>query len=57
MPRSTGQLLPRDLTRTYPRIVRGEGVSVYDAEGKRYLDAALSVSYAMIRSSHSEVST
>ncbi len=29
----------RDLTRTFPRIVRGEGVYLFDAEGKRYLDA------------------
>ena len=29
----------RDLTRTFPRIERGEGVYLFDAEGKRYLDA------------------
>lgn len=29
----------RDLTRTFPKIVRGEGASLFDAAGKRYLDA------------------
>lgn len=28
----------RKLTRRYPRIVRGEGCYLYDAEGRRYLD-------------------
>jgi adenosylmethionine-8-amino-7-oxononanoate aminotransferase len=28
----------RKLTRTYPRIVRGEGCYLYDAAGRRYLD-------------------
>ncbi len=29
----------RDLTRTFPRIERGEGVYLFDTDGKRYLDA------------------
>ncbi len=29
----------RKLTRRYPRIVRGEGCYLYDADGRRYLDA------------------
>ncbi len=29
----------RKLTRDFPRIVRGEGCSLYDEDGKRYLDA------------------
>ncbi|MBI5243648.1 MAG: aspartate aminotransferase family protein [Elusimicrobia bacterium] len=29
----------RKLNRTYPKIVRGEGVYLYDERGKRYLDA------------------
>jgi len=29
----------RDLTRTFPEIVRGEGVYLFDREGRRYLDA------------------
>jgi adenosylmethionine-8-amino-7-oxononanoate aminotransferase len=29
----------RKLTRTYPRIVRGEGCWLYDADGRAYLDA------------------
>jgi adenosylmethionine-8-amino-7-oxononanoate aminotransferase len=32
-------VLYRDLKKTYPTIVRGEGVYLYDAEGG-YLDAA-----------------
>jgi adenosylmethionine-8-amino-7-oxononanoate aminotransferase len=31
-------VLYRKLTRTYPRIVRGEGCYLYDADGRRYLD-------------------
>ncbi len=30
---------PRDLSRTYPTIVRGDGIYMYDDEGKEYLDA------------------
>jgi adenosylmethionine-8-amino-7-oxononanoate aminotransferase len=33
-------VLYRDLKKTYPTIVRAEGVYLYDAEGRRYLDAA-----------------
>jgi hypothetical protein len=33
-------VLYRDLTKVYPTIVRGEGVYLYDADGRRYLDAA-----------------
>ena len=29
----------RDLTRSFPRIVRGEGCYLFDDQGKRYLDA------------------
>lgn len=29
----------RDLKRTFPKIVRGEGAYLFDADGKRYLDA------------------
>jgi len=32
-----------DPTREYPRLVRGEGVYVYDDKGKQYLDAAAGV--------------
>ncbi len=32
------RLVTQDLNRTYPRIVRGEGVYLFDQEGKRYLD-------------------
>jgi adenosylmethionine-8-amino-7-oxononanoate aminotransferase len=33
------QVFYRKLTRRYPRIVRGDGCWLYDADGKRYLDA------------------
>ena len=33
-------VLYRKLTREYPRIVRGEGCYLYDAEGRRYLDGS-----------------
>ncbi len=32
-------VFPRDLGRTYPVLVRGEGVYVFDEDGNRYLDA------------------
>lgn len=33
-------VLYRKLTRDYPRIVRGEGCYLYDADGRRYLDGS-----------------
>lgn len=33
-------VIHRDLQRTYPTIVRAEGVYLYDADGKRYLDGS-----------------
>ncbi|HZS86049.1 MAG TPA: aspartate aminotransferase family protein [Chloroflexota bacterium] len=35
-----GRALLRDLYRTNPRIARGEGVYLYDEDGRRYLDGA-----------------
>ena len=34
------QLIVADYARAYPQIVRGEGVYLYDAQGRRYLDAS-----------------
>jgi adenosylmethionine-8-amino-7-oxononanoate aminotransferase len=34
-----GHVFYRKLTRTYPKIVRGEGCYLFDQDGKRYLDA------------------
>jgi len=34
------RVIQRDLNRTYPTIVRGEGVYLYDDEGKRYIDGS-----------------
>ena len=33
-------VLYRDLGRAYPTIVRGEGVYLWDAEGRRYIDGS-----------------
>src|SRR5579872_6432455 len=35
-----GRALLRDLYRSYPRIVRAEGVYLFDEAGRRYLDGA-----------------
>jgi len=35
-----GHVLYRRLAKRFPRIVRGEGCWLYDATGKRYLDAS-----------------
>jgi adenosylmethionine-8-amino-7-oxononanoate aminotransferase len=38
--RTGGQgIIPRDLTRRYPTIVRGEGIRLWDDEGREYIDA------------------
>ena len=34
------RVIQRDLNRTYPTIVRGQGVYLYDDEGNRYLDGS-----------------
>ncbi len=33
-------VIHRDLRRTYPVLVRGEGIYLYDAEGNRYIDGS-----------------
>ena len=38
--RPDSAVLYRDLKKTYPTVVRGEGVYLWDADGRRYLDAA-----------------
>src|SRR5215207_10670355 len=38
-PEST-RVIHRDLNRTYPTLVRGEGIYLYDDEGNRYIDAS-----------------
>ena len=35
-----GHVFYRKLTRSYPRIVRGDGCYLYDDDGKRYLDGS-----------------
>jgi adenosylmethionine-8-amino-7-oxononanoate aminotransferase len=40
MDATTSAVLHRDLHRVYPTIVRGEGVYLYDAAGRRYLDGS-----------------
>src|SRR5918997_6245613 len=34
------RVIHRDLNRTYPTLVRGEGIYLYDEEGNRYIDAS-----------------
>ena len=34
------RVIHRDLRRAYPKLVRGEGVYLYDDEGNRYIDAS-----------------
>ncbi len=34
------KVIHRDLRRTYPLLVRGEGIYLYDDEGKRYIDGS-----------------
>lgn len=37
---SSNNVIHRDLHRTYPTVVRGDGVYLYDADDKRYLDGS-----------------
>src|SRR5918994_5790726 len=34
------RVIHRDLNRTYPTLVRGAGIYLYDTEGNRYIDAS-----------------
>ncbi|MBI5878881.1 MAG: aspartate aminotransferase family protein [Chloroflexi bacterium] len=52
---SNGKLLPRDVTRLYPRIVRGEGCAIYDETGKRYLDAIAGIAVVNIGHGRAQV--
>ncbi len=52
---SKGRLLPRDVTRHYPRIVRGEGVNIYDDTGKRYLDAIAGIAVVNVGHGRTQV--
>jgi adenosylmethionine-8-amino-7-oxononanoate aminotransferase len=52
---SKGRLMPRDVTRHYPRIVRGEGVNVYDDTGKRYLDAIAGIAVVNVGHGRAQV--
>src|SRR5687768_4655271 len=45
----------RKLTRSYPRIVRGEGCYLYDDSGNRYLDAVGGAFVASLGHGNSEV--
>jgi adenosylmethionine-8-amino-7-oxononanoate aminotransferase len=36
---ATDRILPRDFRRTFPRIVRGEGIRLWDEDGREYIDA------------------
>ncbi len=45
---SSGHIFQRDLTRHYPMLVRGEGVYVWDDQGRRYLDSTSGISVSCI---------
>jgi adenosylmethionine-8-amino-7-oxononanoate aminotransferase len=47
--------MPRDVTRHYPKIVRGEGVNVYDDSGKRYLDAIAGIAVVNVGHGRAQV--
>src|SRR5207237_533661 len=34
------RVIHRDLNRSYPKVVRGEGIYLYDDEGNRYIDGS-----------------
>lgn len=55
MTQPKGRLMPRDVTRRYPRIVRGEGAHIYDDTGKRYLDAIAGIAVVNIGHGRSQV--
>ncbi|MGH2533080.1 MAG: aspartate aminotransferase family protein [Thermomicrobiales bacterium] len=40
MPLNYTNVIHRDLQRAYPNVVRGDGIYLYDAEGKRYIDGS-----------------
>jgi adenosylmethionine-8-amino-7-oxononanoate aminotransferase len=48
-------VLYRNLKATPPMIVRGEGVYLYDAQGRRYLDGSASASVVGIGHGRSEI--
>ncbi len=52
---SKGRLLPRDVTRHYPKIVRAEGVNIYDDSGKRYLDAIAGIAVVNVGHGRAQV--
>jgi adenosylmethionine-8-amino-7-oxononanoate aminotransferase len=39
-PTTDSYVFPRDLTRRYPVAVRADGIRIYDADGREYIDAA-----------------
>ncbi|MDX2414450.1 MAG: aminotransferase class III-fold pyridoxal phosphate-dependent enzyme, partial [Desulfobacterales bacterium] len=47
-PDEHSHLFTLDPTRNYPRLVRGEGVYVYDDQGKQYLDAIAGIGVVSI---------
>ncbi|MDP9263069.1 MAG: aminotransferase class III-fold pyridoxal phosphate-dependent enzyme, partial [Acidobacteriota bacterium] len=53
--RDNPALFPRSFQRTFPVAVRGEGVHLWDAEGKRYLDFSGSAAVNFIGHSVAEI--
>ena len=48
MKSNTENVFHRQITRSYPAVVRGEGVYLWDENGKRYLDGAAGVFVAIL---------
>jgi adenosylmethionine-8-amino-7-oxononanoate aminotransferase len=55
MPAHASALLHRDLRRTPPVVVRGEGAWLVDAEGRRYLDASGGAAVSCLGHGHPRV--
>ncbi len=52
---SRSALFPRSFAKSYPRAVRGEGVYLWDSEGKRYLDISGSAAVNFIGHGDQEI--
>ena len=55
MKSNTENVFHRQIFRSYPAVVRGEGVYLWDENGKRYLDGAASVFVALLGQSVDEI--
>ena len=47
-PAQAGAVFPLNPTREYPTLVRGEGIHVYDQDGREYIDAIAGIAVALV---------